>query len=112
MPVERRGWAITLDGSTGAAQPAAGGSGHQWKAAAFAWWREPDDARVSTSGSEGLGVNSPCLRQTRSFGDVRVVSAFHTIATKSWTSSLRFRAMSDIRHATNEGCVRAGPSAG
>src|SRR6266446_479374 len=43
MPVERRGWVTNV------------GSGHrqreepdnQPKAAAFAWWHEPDDARVS-----------------------------------------------------------------
>ena len=46
MPVERRGQAIVIGrGSTGNGRnPVINGR----KAAAFAWWHEPDDARVSS----------------------------------------------------------------
>ena len=49
MPVERRGWVIVI----GSGQPLSDNRHWeepevQWKAAAFARWHEPDDARVSS----------------------------------------------------------------
>ena len=50
MPVERREQAIDIEfGSTGVgSNPQREEPNVQWKAAAFARWHEPDDARVSS----------------------------------------------------------------
>ena len=59
MPVERREQVIAFEsGSTGNGKNPV----FKWKAAAFARWHEPDDARVSSPESvRGSGCNSPGL---------------------------------------------------
>jgi len=54
--VERRERAIAID-----AVNRHGGTDVQWKAAAFARWHEPDDARYQVRFCERLGVKFPGL---------------------------------------------------